>query len=461
MIMYISNSVRVSNPTSFLKDWVRCLSVPNPEYTKKKRMGFWTGNTPQEIKLYETDGEDLILPYGTLSMIPNVQDVAILYQDFSSEHLVDYGDTPMNLYDYQQEAVDCMLFKGCGILQAPAGSGKTQMGIAMIQRLGVKTLWLCHTKDLLNQSMERAKQYIPDNLIGTITEGQVNIGEGVTFATVQTMANLDLLRYRDTWNCVIVDECHRVSGSPTSVTRYQKVLSNLNAMHKYGLSATVYRSDGLVIATKALLGGVMYRVTEEDVADKIVPVMISPVATGTELNLDSLNPDGTLNYQKFISSLACDYERNKLIAGTIQEGVPSIILSDRLNHLSAIREKLPPDMKKDSVLISGKMTTKKGKAERGQVIEDMRTGKKKYLFATYALCKEGLDIPCLEHLHMTTPVKDYAVVTQSLGRVARRYEGKKQGRCVDYVDEIAYCYKAYKKRCTIYRKNHCTFEEFD
>lgn len=424
-------------------------------------MGFWTGNTPQEIRLYETDGEDLLLPYGVLSMIPNVQDTAIIYQDFAPEHPVNYGDIPMNLYDYQEEAVDYMLFKCCGILQAPAGSGKTQMGIAMIKRLGLKTLWLCHTKDLLNQSMDRAKQYIPDELIGTITEGQVNIGEGVTFATVQTMANLDLPRYRDTWNCVIVDECHRVSGSPTSVTRYQKVLSNLNAIYKYGLSATVHRSDGLVIAMKALLGDVMYRVTEEDVADKIVPVMISPVATGTKLNFDSVNPDGTLNYQKFISSLTNDYARNKLIAGTICEGTPSIILSDRINHLSAIREKLSPDMKKDSVLISGKMTSKKGKAEREQAIEDMRTGKKKYLFATYALCKEGLDIPCLEHLHMTTPVKDYAVVTQSLGRVARKYDGKKQGRCFDYVDDNAYCYKAYKKRCTIYRKNHCTFEEVD
>lgn len=198
MIMYLNSTIRVSNPASYLMDWVHVLRVPNPEYTKKKRMGFWTGNVPQEICLYETDGEDLILPYGTLSMIPNVQDVAILYQDFAPEHKVDYGDQPVNLYDYQEKAVDHMVFKGCGILQAPAGSGKTQMGIAMIQRLGVKTLWLCHTKDLLNQSMDRATQYIPDNLLGTITEGQVNIGEGVTFATVQTMANLDLLRYRDT-----------------------------------------------------------------------------------------------------------------------------------------------------------------------------------------------------------------------------------------------------------------------
>lgn len=48
---------------------------------------------------------------------------------------------------------------------------------------------------------------------------------------------------------------------------------------------------------------------------------------------------------------------------------------------------LPPDMKAKSVLISGKMVTKKGKAERNQAIEDMRNGTKLYLFATYSLAK--------------------------------------------------------------------------
>lgn len=110
-------------------------------------------------------------------------------------------------------------------------------------------------------------------------------------------------------------------------------------------------------------------------------------------------------------------------------------------------------------MVSGKMTTKKGKAEREQAIEDMRTGKKKYLFATYALAKEGLDIPCLERLFLTTPQKDYAVVTQSIGRIARVCEGKAEPIAYDFVDNIAYLVKSYKKRCTTYRKNGCYFVE--
>lgn len=108
-------------------------------------------------------------------------------------------------------------------------------------------------------------------------------------------------------------------------------------------------------------------------------------------------------------------------------------------------------------MISGKMTTKKGRAEREQAVEDMRTGRKKYLFATYSLAKEGLDIPCLERLYLTTPQKDYAIVTQSIGRIARICEGKADPITYDFVDNIAYLIKSYKNRCTIYKKNGCYF----
>ncbi|MDQ9823270.1 hypothetical protein RFZ44_07900, partial [Acinetobacter sp. 163] len=55
--------------------------------------------------------------------------------------------------------------------------------------------------------------------IGTITEGKVNIGSGITFATIQTMCKLDLARYKDLWDIIVVDECHRCSGTPTAVTQ--------------------------------------------------------------------------------------------------------------------------------------------------------------------------------------------------------------------------------------------------
>ena len=457
----VSNVITIDYPSLELLRWCQQnLKLRNPEYAKKKRMHFWVGNTPEWLYLYEVHGDQLVLPFGTLRNIIPMVDVNDIKMDFLASTRVEYG-CRIPLYDYQEKAVEEVYWKHYGILCSPAGSGKTQMGIALIAKLGKRALWLTHTKDLLTQSKQRAEQYMDPSLLGTITEGKVNIGKGITFATVQTMCNLDLAQYKHYWDVIIVDECHRVAGTPTAVSQFSKVLNSLAARHKYGLSATVHRSDGLIEATFALLGDVVYTVPTEAVADKIMQVGIYPVPTGIGIGRECLNTDGTLNYAKLINHLCESESRNEIIVEYLIEErhKPSLILSDRLGHLEELMKMLPIDMREDAVMVSGKMTTKKGKAEREQAIEDMRSGAKKYLFATYSLAKEGLDIPCLERLYMATPQKDYAVITQAIGRIARTSPGKHDPICYDFVDDIQYLVKAYKKRCTTYRKNGCYFVE--
>lgn len=459
MLIEVSNTLSVNNLTKELMTWCKKnLVIANPEYAKKARMNLWLGNTPKMLYLYEIRGDTLVLPFGVLRSLPkSITDKALFVSEFATPIEVDY-DTSVPLYDYQEEAVNAMIAAKYGILQSAAGSGKTQMGIALAVKLKRRTLWLCHTLDLIRQSKERAELYMSEDLIGTITEGKVSLGKGITFATIQTMCKLDLPQYRDYWDCIITDEVHRVSGSPTAVTQYQMVLNSLSARHKYGLSATVHRADGMIQATYALVGKVAYQVPDEAVADKIMKVGIYPVGTGIEISREALNTDGTLNYTKLITYLTGNRTRNELIASCIERR-PSLILSDRLNHLEELMSLLPEDMQKDAVMVSGKMTSKAGKAKREQAISDMRCGRKKYLFATYSLAKEGLDIPCLERLYMATPQKDYAIVTQSIGRIARTFEGKADPIAYDFVDNIGYLVKSYKKRCSTYRKNGCYFVE--
>lgn len=459
MRVTVSNNIQIEEPTQEILSWCKSnLVINNPEYAKKVRMGFWLGNTPKFLNLYEQRGNTIIIPYGSLKQIQPLIKDSIVTSDFKPYTSVDYGQ-PVPLYPYQQKAVLGAKNGLYGILQSRAGSGKTVMGIALIKEFGRKALWLTHTKDLLNQSKSRAEQYMDKELIGTITEGKVNIGKGVTFATIQTMCKLDLSQYKDEWDTVIVDECHRVCGGPTQMTMFTKVLNSLSARHKYGLSATVHRADGMIKATFSLLGDVVYTVPDEAVADKVMQVGILPIGTGVKMSFTCLNTDGTLNYSKLINYLTLSIDRNECIVDCIVENADKscLILSDRLEHLSTMLEMLPADMQEKAVMISGKMTTKKGKAEREQAIEDMRTGNKKYLFATYSLAKEGLDIPRLERLFMATPQKDFAVITQSIGRIARTYEGKVDPICYDFVDDIGFLVKSYKKRCTTYRKNDCYF----
>ena len=460
MQVTVGSTIQVKDPPAELMEWCnKNLKLSNPEYGKKLRMHFWLGNTPAYLYLYEMRGDTVVLPFGTLREIIPFLDGATVHDTFGTPTVVDYGSTPIPLYDYQQDALRACMDGRYGILQSKAGSGKTQIGIAIIREYERKALWLVHTADLLKQSKERAEMYMDKDLMGTITEGKVNIGKGITFATVQTMSKLDLSQYRDEWDVIITDEVHRVSGSPTAVTQYQRVLNSLAARHKYGLSATVHRSDGMIAATYALVGRVIYTVPDEAVADKVMKVGVYITGTGVKIARVCLNSDGTINYQRLITYLTENDDRNKTIVNAILDNAdrPSLILSDRLEHLETLMGMLPGTQREKAVMISGEMTSKVGKAEREKALDDMRVGTKKYLFATYALAKEGLDIPCLERLYMTTPVKDYAVVTQSIGRIARMCADKDNPLVYDFVDDIAYLVRAYTKRCSTYRKNGCYF----
>lgn len=462
MEVKISNELVIKNPSKELIDWTRSnLIIDNPEYTNRLRRGQWTGNIAKHISLYHVDGENLILPCGVGKQIRQYlsKDMKVDI-DLADNGILEFnGDIP--LYDYQEPAVKGMKLYGCGILKAPCGSGKTQMGIALAKEISRKTLWVTHTQDLLNQSYERAAQYFDKRILGKITGGNVQIGSHITFATVQTLSKLDLNKYKYVWDVVIVDECHRLAGTPASVTMFYKVLSSLAARYKFGLSATVHRSDGLIKSTFAVIGDIAYQVPDEAVKEKTMTVNILKRDTEIALtdNCRCLDTDGTLIYAELIPYLTENITRNQLIVNDLIKNKDNynLILSDRLEHLKTLQGMLPLELRERSSKIDGKMTSKKARVERVQAIEDLKSGKKNYLFASYSLAKEGLDIPRLNRLYLTTPKKDYAVVTQSIGRIARVFEGKPDAICYDYVDSIGFCENQYTRRKTSYRKARCKF----
>ena len=179
-----------------------------------------------------------------------------------------------------------------------------------------------------------------------------------------------------------------------------------------------------------------------------VPAHIKVIETNYNVldkNVFSAN-GGTIQYATLISDLAMNRERNWQIIRELRkiEG-STIILSDRVEQLKYLCKHV-----ENGVQIDG-TTPKK---ERQKAIEDTRKGKCKYLFASYNLCREGLDIPILSNLVMASPVKDFAIVVQSVGRIQRPYEGKKIAYVYDFVDEVSMLYRFYSKRRATYRKNN-------
>lgn len=454
--LIISNEITIIDPTQEVRQWIyEKLRVPNPEYIKKVKLGLWVGNTPQELKLYRMSGDSIIIPYGVLkSLFHAFPELSTENYDckFAENKPVDYNAS-INLYDYQEKAINSLVRAQGGILQSKAGSGKTRMGIALICALGRKTLWLTHTNELLNQSYNAAAEFIDKKLLGKITAGKMQIADGITFATVQTLSKADLNALRYEWDMIVVDEVHRASMSATKATMFSKVLNNLAARYKYGLSATLHRADGLIKCTYALVGGVAYTVPDSVV--NTMRVKIQKKETGVQISRQCLDTDGTLCYAKLINYLAEHPARNELITLNIQElackGHSIILLSDRVEHLNIIYNMLAKPFKERAVILHGKIK----KADRELALEQMRDKEKRILLATYQLAKEGLDVPCLDRLMLATPVKDYAIVVQSVGRIARVCEGKGTPVVYDYVDDIGFLEGMWKKRCTSYRKDGC------
>lgn len=422
------------------------LQWPNPDYIKRAEAGRSTWNCPRDIVLWQRKGSEFIVPFGMLPMlwqmgVKPIPSGHIRYPQRLFEAQID------GLYSYQTEALESALKAKQGVLVAPCGSGKTQIGIAICASLGCRTLWLTHTHELLKQSMERAKKYL-DIPMGTITGGKVNASDGITFATVQTMSKIDLIEFHEFWDVIIVDECHRCVGTPTAMTMFWKVVNSLSARHKFGLTATPKRSDGMEKAMYALLGPKFHEISRDQVKQSTVPLnVLEPIPTTWRPDIDkALNPDGTLNYTNLITDCVENEVRNSVIANAIRTASadgPTLVLSERVAHLEKLSQMCNNE--------SGNLSSAK-KSERKDLLHDINSGKIRVLFATYAIAKEGLDIPCLKHLVMASPVKDEIAVTQSAGRVMRAYPDKEFGTIWDFDDNMPMLQKWLRKRMAIYNK---------
>lgn len=457
MNFYLGKKLVIENATKELKDYCdKTLVFDNPEFKKREAMGKWTGNVQRKIVLYERDGNYLLLPFGVAKDI---------YRKFKSGFVKaepffyplrrrDY-QSHINTYDYQERAVQACLSAKNGILVAPCGSGKTQMGLELIARIGGKALWVTHTVDLLNQSMERAKSVygLDSKEYGTVTAGKVDIGNTITFATVQTLSNIDLCQYETEWDIVVVDECHKCVGSPTNLMMFYKVVSRLYARYKYGLTATEYRADGLERSMFALLGDVIHKIPKEEVKKNTCPVKVRFYDTHYVPNYDKiLAGDGTIIYANLIEDISSNEERNRCVVEKINKlDGATIVLCDRLEHLERLRNGLSCDNYEKSRLITGKSQSKSAKEERKKVLSQLNNGEVQFVFATYKLAKEGLDVPNLKYIVLASPQKDKTTVVQSCGRVERKGKDKEFGTVIDFTDDFGML-KGYERKRKKYYK---------
>lgn len=452
MKIYVSSYIAIEDSTTEILSWIiDNLTLENPQFYKLEKMGKYTGNTPQEIKLYQAVNNGVKIPFGCIADLWKLHPVlADWVININPIQKINYN-SKINLYGYQEQAVQEVLRKKNGILVMPCGAGKTQTGIEIISRIGGKALWLTHTQDLLNQSKKRAESVLEiDGTFGTITAGKADVGTHITFATVQTLSKLDLSEYCNEFDIIVVDECQHCAGTPQRVTQFYKVMSSLSARYKIGLTATPKRADGLEKSMFALLGGIIYKVDRSAVAEKTCKVVVKTVETGYQPNMDNvLGGDDTIDYMALIDDLISNEDRFKTVLETIEQlDGSAIVLANRVAYLRRLND----EYSGRSVCLSGAGYTKKAKAERKAALEKLRCGDIDVVFSTYALASEGLDCPTLKCVVLATPEKNPTLIEQSVGRVMRKAINKEYGTVIDFVDEFPMYKKWHILRKSVYKK---------
>lgn len=383
--------------------------------------------------MYKQDQNNYIVPYGfkdTLLAFLIENNISYSIDDKTSQNTLKMiPKQDLSLYDYQVEAVNKLNEKTNGILVSPTGSGKTRMGMALIGLKNVKTLWITNKIDLLKQSKTVFESFY-ENKAGEISGGKVNI-QDVTFATVQTLNNIDLNSLKDTFDLCIVDEVHRVVGAPTNTMQFYKVLSSLNAKYKYGLTATMFNKPNYASQTPIyVVGEVLHEIDSKDIPR--VNATHIRVDLDTPTSDEYLMPDRTIDYMEQVNYLYNNYERNiALITNMLKNSHRhNIVLSNRNEHLNILKDLLESLGMKVGVVIG---ETKP--VEREKLFQEFREGKINFLLSNYMLLKEGQDLPIADTLHLVMPVRDKITTIQSVGRIERLYKGKKDAFVFDYVDK--------------------------
>lgn len=420
------------------------LTVPNPKYYGNEKRGFSTKGIDPFIELWEQRDGKFYVPRNLLPHRRNLLDKR------EKGRKVQFTSSITPRSEEQAEGIRALASTTDGILEAGTGKGKTVMALAAVAKVGVTTLVLVHTTALLDQWSERIETFLNEE--AGIVQGDTcdYKGRKIVIGMIQSIISK---RYPDDFytyfGLVISDEVHRVSA-PT----WSKAIGLFPAKRRWGLTATPERSDGLETIFHAHIGPIVHTIKGVDVKPEILPVY-----TDFYLNLGQDSHvrnkwTGDIQIAKLLTVLSEDVERNKLLVKLILQAATKernmIVLGDRVKQLEWLKKVVDHNLKRlrhEDVLTAMYI----GSTSR----EDRAWAEKnaQVIFATYPIAKEGLDIPRLDTEIFATPTANEITLSQSVGRLTRKQEGKKQPIVIDLVDSKVNIFRRFwGKRKKVYQQ---------
>jgi len=198
----------------------------------------------------------------------------------------------------QLKVIDTFMNKQgfCGMIQAPTGSGKTNIFLFLLGLINKRSLIIVPTSSLVEQTYQRVLEVIDidKNRVGRYYSKRKELRD-ITISTWQSLYKKDtfekILEFG--FNVIIADEAHR-----TSAEKYGWILNSYPAMYKIGVTATPFHTNQEnTEKMKLLLGPIVYKVDIEDLynSGNLVRPNVAFIKTGVNINIMNIFIDRYIN----------------------------------------------------------------------------------------------------------------------------------------------------------------------
>ncbi len=400
---------------------------------------------PREFKYFEeTDSGYLIIPRGLYSrIISNFERERLLYE------IVDQRSSPLSsnrlkhtdtkLLEYQISALKEILDNpyGQGIIRIDTGWGKSILATKLVEALNIRTLIVVPRLNILKQFKQIC------NNPGIIQGKEFSIKD-ITLATSQSLIraiNKGQLS-RDRFGMCIYDECHLTVPRKTRVC-----VEYFCAKYRFGFTATARRTDGQGRAIEFLFGPIICDRKMERKQPKVKIIYSYGIYTSWD-------------YHEIIDKQTKDEQRNKAIAEEIikqvEEGHKVIVLTKRIIHHrdieSCINGFIDGSIRNIKIV---QLSSKDNSKSHNTQFDNLRSNPDSFdcILGTFSLLSTGIDIPSLDTLIIAGDLKSDILQEQSVGRILRLLQNKKDPLIIDFVDKNQpVLYRQYLTRKKFYKE---------
>jgi len=357
----------------------------------------------------------------------------------------------------QKKALRAVRRRQRGKIVFPTGSGKTIIAAGIISMFPqLRTLFLCHTTDLLRQSFTALKKYFPHvYALGggyrAHLEDIYNCESPILIAIDKSYYNILKKDLRGElsvfFDMIIVDEVHHVNSKNS---QYGKILENNLAPRRYGLTATVPTQRKQILINEGFFGPTIAELTlEEGIKTGIVAkpqVNLIPVPYDIKMNKKCQG-----RFKKYYEhGVVKNRIRNKLITDqiieTINNGQTVLTIIERQEHGKLLQKMLK--LKGVGVpFIYGSTAHDK----RQLALRSLTSRKTKAVICS-RVWKEGINVPSLNHIINAVGLKEEKAVLQAAGRGLRTTDDKTTVKITDFLDPYKYLAEHSVLRVSVYVK---------